>query len=280
MKNTFLLFALLLVPTVFVAQIGVGTTTVDSSAKLQVDATNKGFLQPRVTLTGTSDTSTIATPATGLMVFNTATAGTGSTAVTPGIYYYTGSAWQRVADETPVVSSPQASTTRIDGVLGTEFVGGAEYISPGPGSTKYFGANITLPPGKWEVVLNLYYNILEFNGMGMVITGVETTYWLTDSATPTNMDYSIPTIPSNITTDVLMTGGGSFSEVGSVGGLGTYHNGSFFINNTGETDKTYYLFFHEAGYTNFENENGQEPVYNKLGGTACKGNRFYAVQLN
>jgi hypothetical protein len=69
---------------------------VNSSAKLQVDATNKGFLPPRVTLTGTSDASTIASPATGLLVYNTATAGTAPNNVTPGFYYYDGVRWQRV----------------------------------------------------------------------------------------------------------------------------------------------------------------------------------------
>jgi len=79
------------------AQVGIGVTgSVNSSAKLQVDATNKGFLPPRVTLTGTSDASTISTPAIGLLVYNTATAGTAPNNVTPGFYYYDGVRWQRV----------------------------------------------------------------------------------------------------------------------------------------------------------------------------------------
>jgi len=84
------------------AQVGIGTSgTVDASAKLQVDATNKGFLPPRVNLTGTTDVSTIASPATGLMVFNLATAGTAPNNVTPGFYYYDGSKWQRVINQQP-----------------------------------------------------------------------------------------------------------------------------------------------------------------------------------
>ena len=82
-------------------QVAIGTNSPVASAKLQVDATNKGLLPPRVTLTGTADVSTIATPATGLLVYNTATAGSGATAVTPGIYYYDGAKWQRVINQQP-----------------------------------------------------------------------------------------------------------------------------------------------------------------------------------
>jgi hypothetical protein len=82
------------------AQIGIGTTSPVASAKLQIDATDKGFLPPRVALQGTDDASQgtprIASPATGLLVFNTATAGSGATAVTPGFYYFSGTAWVRL----------------------------------------------------------------------------------------------------------------------------------------------------------------------------------------
>jgi hypothetical protein len=77
--------------------VGIGTSTPDASAKLDLTATNKGFLPPRVTLTGTADVSTIASPATGLLVYNTATAGTAPAAVQPGYYYYNGSRWVPLA---------------------------------------------------------------------------------------------------------------------------------------------------------------------------------------
>jgi hypothetical protein len=78
-------------------EVGIGTSTPDASAKLDLTATNKGFLPPRVTLTGTADVSTIATPATGLLVYNTATAGTVPAAVQPGYYYYNGTRWVPLA---------------------------------------------------------------------------------------------------------------------------------------------------------------------------------------
>ena len=65
------------------AQTGIGTTTPNASAKLDVYATNKGFLPPRVTLTSATDASTIASPATGLLVYNT-----GANAGLRACYYY------------------------------------------------------------------------------------------------------------------------------------------------------------------------------------------------
>lgn len=72
------------------AQTGIGTTMPDASAKLEVSATNKGFLPPRVALTATNAASPITTPANGLMVFNTATAGSSPFQVVPGYYYWDG----------------------------------------------------------------------------------------------------------------------------------------------------------------------------------------------
>ena len=102
----------------------------------------------------------IATPATGLIVFNTATAGSGATAVTPGVYYHNGTAWQRVANQAEVAAATASTTTFVNGNLGTPWVGiNGEYIYGSGLGAKNFGANITLPPGKWEVNLELTADI-------------------------------------------------------------------------------------------------------------------------
>jgi hypothetical protein len=277
MKTKFLLFAIFFIPSIIIAQIGIGTTNVDASAKLQIDSENKGFLQPRVTLTGTTDASTIASPATGLMVYNTATAGNGSTAVTPGIYYYTGTTWQRVADQ-----SSATTTTFVNGNLGTPFIGGSEWFAPGGSSSKTCGANITLPPGRWEVKLNLTCLMVQYDiNWGMPVS-LLMSYWLTDTETTGPLNYSYPTTPTNITSDVMFSGSGLFTKpIAQMGAtIGAEHNGSFYINNATSDTKTYYLFFHEGGLANTENYNGFEPIYADLGGSTCKGNRFYAEKIN
>ena len=50
------------------AQTGIGTSTPDASAKLDVSSTTKGFLPPRMT---TVQRNAIASPATGLTIYNT-----------------------------------------------------------------------------------------------------------------------------------------------------------------------------------------------------------------
>ena len=68
-------------------------TPANSSAMLDVDATNKGVLIPRVNLTGTGDVVTITSPANSLLVYNKATAGTSPNNVVPGYYYWNGLKW-------------------------------------------------------------------------------------------------------------------------------------------------------------------------------------------
>ncbi|WP_412476486.1 hypothetical protein [Flavobacterium sp. TBRC 19031] len=69
------------------AQVGIGTTTPDTSALLEVQSTSKGLLIPRVALQSTTDVTTIAAPATGLLVYNTAA----HNDVLTGFYYWEGS---------------------------------------------------------------------------------------------------------------------------------------------------------------------------------------------
>lgn len=64
--------------------IGIGTVSPDPSAVLDLGATNKGFLPPRVSLTGLNDGITISSPASGLLVFNTSSA----SGLAANAYYY------------------------------------------------------------------------------------------------------------------------------------------------------------------------------------------------
>jgi hypothetical protein len=95
--------------------VGIGTAT--PSAKLDISSTNSGILIPRVALTATNAAGPITTPVTSMMVYNTATAGAGLTAVTPGFYYWTGTAWNRVIDLASV--SGQTVSGDVSGTLST-----------------------------------------------------------------------------------------------------------------------------------------------------------------
>ena len=112
-KQVVVFFALLITGFSSFAQVGIGTSTPNASAKLQVDASDKGFLPPRVTLASTTDVATIATPATGLLIYNTASAGTSPNNVTPGYYFYAGNKWERLISQQPdaTVSFNKATPT-------------------------------------------------------------------------------------------------------------------------------------------------------------------------
>jgi uncharacterized protein (TIGR02145 family) len=70
------------------------------SAMLEVSSPSKGILIPNVALTGTTDATTIASPAVSLLVYNTATVGN----IIPGYYYNSGTAispvWSRLSTGT------------------------------------------------------------------------------------------------------------------------------------------------------------------------------------
>jgi trimeric autotransporter adhesin len=119
--------ALFLIPAFAFPQVGIGTSSVHSSAKLQIESSNKGFLPPRVELTGTMDVSTIASPATGLLIYNSATAGTSPNNVTPGYYYYVGSAWVRL-------TVPTDNAANVSGVVAVANGGTGVTSSTGSGS--------------------------------------------------------------------------------------------------------------------------------------------------
>ena len=86
------------------AQTGIGTTTPNASAKLDVYSTNKGFLPPRVTLTSATDATTIASPAEGLLVYNL-----GSVGLQAGYYYWNGANWATIATATSAGNGVTAS---------------------------------------------------------------------------------------------------------------------------------------------------------------------------
>jgi hypothetical protein len=81
--------------------VGINSTGAapNASAGLDVDFTDKGVLIPRVALTATNAAGPITAPATALLVYNTATAGTKPRNVFPGFYYWDGNGWARLLDD-------------------------------------------------------------------------------------------------------------------------------------------------------------------------------------
>jgi hypothetical protein len=72
------------------AQVGIGTTSPDLSSMLDITSTNSGLLIPRIPLTSISDVTTIASPITSLLVYNSGFAPN-------GYYYWNGTIWVQLA---------------------------------------------------------------------------------------------------------------------------------------------------------------------------------------
>ncbi|HTE32679.1 MAG TPA: hypothetical protein VK666_20000, partial [Chryseolinea sp.] len=122
-------FLTLLVGTLVLCQIGLAQNiginstgaTPAASAMLDIIATDKGLLIPRVALTATNVAGPITSPATSLLVFNTVAAGTTPNNVIPGYYYWSGLAW--IAFTNSAASSTAWTLGGNTGVTTANFVG-------------------------------------------------------------------------------------------------------------------------------------------------------------
>ncbi len=102
------------------------------SALLDIDAASTpslGVLIPRIALQAINISAPVTSPATSLLVYNTATASSGITAVSPGYYYWDGTQWVRFA------YSPSGSSANDWNLLGnsgtvssTNFIGTTDNI--------------------------------------------------------------------------------------------------------------------------------------------------------
>ena len=158
----FLLFIGLILSMQVIAQTGIGTPTPNASAKLDVFSDTKGFLPPRVALTSTnsfspitglSDASSLLTAA-GLLIYNTATAGTAPNNVTPGFYYWNGTSWIRLIVPTDNAANVTGTVPVANGGTGTATgsITGTGGLTFSAGGTNQ---NITLTPsGSGNVVTN------------------------------------------------------------------------------------------------------------------------------
>ncbi|MFY8172168.1 MAG: hypothetical protein ACOVJ4_05935, partial [Sphingobacteriaceae bacterium] len=114
-KSICLIFAAIFISTISLAQVGIGTTSPDASAKFEISSTSQGFLPPRMTY---AQRQAISSPAIGLMIYCT-DCGPGQAQV------YDGTAWTNMIGGTAITQPPTvASTTAASSITITSATSG------------------------------------------------------------------------------------------------------------------------------------------------------------
>jgi len=226
-----------------IAQVGIGTTMPDGSAALDVKATDKGFLMPRMT---TTQKDAIATPAAGLQVYDTET---------KSVWLYDGTVWK-------------------------ESAGGGKFVDGASPDIAYYSGRVGIGKDNFSTVHKLYVEgnkdtddtntaakvVANYNG-----TGTSTaTYGLAAEArnnTSGTVDYSAGLLGAvvngesgslNNTYGVWAYTQNSGNVGTGAGVLGTYYN---------QKGTSNYV---KGGYLGFENYVGAQINYGTLA-------NFYAV---
>jgi sugar lactone lactonase YvrE len=117
-RIAYTIIVILSIQTAIAQSVGIGTTSPNPSARLEVNSTTQGILIPTLT---SAQRSAISNPATGLLVFQTDG--------TPGFYYYTGVCWLNIANglqpNSAGVSSSYGLTTTLAGSGSADFADGS-----------------------------------------------------------------------------------------------------------------------------------------------------------
>ncbi len=114
---------------IFAQNVGIGTATPNANAQLDVSATNKGLLVPRVdlvALTGNSLSSfgISATPVTSLLVYNTTASTLPSTVFQTGFYYWDGAGnWTKLNTGATSSAATGWGLTGNSGTTASSFIG-------------------------------------------------------------------------------------------------------------------------------------------------------------
>ena len=124
-KLILLLFLMSLIYFKSTAQIGIGTTSPNASAALDLTSTSKGLLIPRLTSVQRAD---IANPTAGMVIFCTNCGPNGE------MQLYNGSSWLNPATNTAAATLPVLTTTAISNIAKFSASSGATILDNGTSS--------------------------------------------------------------------------------------------------------------------------------------------------
>jgi hypothetical protein len=109
----------------------------NTDALIDMQSTSKGLLLPRVELTGTTAAAPLANHTAGMVVYNTVSAGSGGTAVSPGYYYNDGTQWVKIGSAAAISAWGQygnVGTTPTANWIGTNDV--ADFVTKTNGAER------------------------------------------------------------------------------------------------------------------------------------------------
>lgn len=199
MKYLFTILMIYLTNVLLSQNVGInGSAAVpDASAMLDVSSSNKGLLIPRVALTSTTDVTTIPSPQTSLMVYNTNASMTGGGV---GYYFYDGSAWRGLGNGKQMIFH---SSNSYNGFIQTVNSGLSYIFAPPTGvySTAGETASQLKMPRCIVTRLRITINNNSLNGTSTIT--------LRKNATNTALTV---TIPAGSTTTIESNGGISFND--------------------------------------------------------------------
>ncbi|MGB3079089.1 MAG: ice-binding family protein [Saprospiraceae bacterium] len=162
---------------VAVAQVGIGTTTPDPSAVLDLVSTTRGFLMPRMT---TAERNAIPNPATGLMIYNQTNSEMQVNGGTPGV-----PAWFGMKGN-------------LDSTSTTSVTDGVNIFSSSVIDTLIVGMTLSPAAGTYLVLFNGQYGLISD-------TAISTAQGVADLTAAYN---SIMAIPATNTTHGAIFGNG------------------------------------------------------------------------
>ncbi|MBN1187361.1 MAG: tail fiber protein [Bacteroidales bacterium] len=105
----FIIGIIVLIPNIFGQNIGINddNSQPDGSAMLDIKSDNKGVLIPRIPLTNVNTAAPVTNPATGLLIYNSASS------VGIGFYYWDGSKWIRLNTGEGLADNDTSATNEI-----------------------------------------------------------------------------------------------------------------------------------------------------------------------
>ena len=150
------------------SQVGIGTTAPDPSSILDISATDKGILIPRISLDNvtTNQLDGINTAASGLLIWNTNTSTTGGSGI--GFYYFDGTIWVALGGSTTDEDWYEQGTTNApNAITDNIFTNGAVGIN----TAAFASRQLNVSAGNFASEAGYFSNSTSSNG---IKTGIRT----------------------------------------------------------------------------------------------------------